>query len=89
MAKNNIGTEPIYDARKLGIPRMGVLGFQHLFAMFGATVLVPIITGLDVQTTLLMAGIGTLLFHLLTKFKVPALNLVSKWNSNVPLTNQV
>ena len=72
MAKNNIGTEPIYDARKLGYPRMGILGFQHLFAMFGATVLVPIITGLDVQTTLLMAGLGTLLFHLLTKFKVPA-----------------
>lgn len=72
MAKNNIGLEPIYDAKKLGVPRMGILGFQHLFAMFGATVLVPILTGLNVQTTLLMAGIGTLLFHLLTKFKVPA-----------------
>ncbi|MBR2191299.1 MAG: uracil-xanthine permease, partial [Eubacterium sp.] len=72
MAKNQIGLEPIYDARKLGYPRMGILGFQHLFAMFGATVLVPILTGLNVQTTLLMAGLGTLLFHLLTKFKVPA-----------------
>ena len=72
MAKNQIGLEPIYDAKTLGYPRMGILGFQHLFAMFGATVLVPILTGLNVQTTLLMAGIGTLLFHLLTKFKVPA-----------------
>ncbi len=73
MAKNSkIGLEPIYDAKTLGYPRMGILGFQHLFAMFGATVLVPILTGLNVQTTLLMAGLGTLLFHLLTKFKVPA-----------------
>lgn len=72
MEKIKVGLEPVYDARKLGVGRMGLLGFQHLFAMFGATVLVPILTGLDVQTTLLMAGIGTLLFHLLTKFKVPA-----------------
>ena len=43
-----------------------------MFAMFGATVLVPAITGLPVSTTLLFAGIGTLLFHLITKFKVPA-----------------
>ena len=62
----------IYDARKLGVPRMIVLGFQHMFAMFGATVLVPLITGLDIATTLLMAGLGTLLFHVFTKFKVPA-----------------
>ena len=62
----------IYDARTLGKPRMFVLGVQHMFAMFGATILVPMITGLDVSTTLLMAGLGTLLFHVLTKFKVPA-----------------
>ncbi len=49
-----------------------VLGAQHMFAMFGATVLVPLLTGLDVSTTLLMAGLGTLLFHLLTKGQVPA-----------------
>lgn len=67
-----IGDEGIFDARKLGIPRMLVLGFQHMFAMFGATVLVPLLTGLDVATTLLMAGFGTLLFHLITKGKVPA-----------------
>ncbi len=48
-----------------------VLGLQHTFVMFGATILVPLITGLDVGVTLLMAGIGTLLFHLLTKFEVP------------------
>ena len=69
MDKNN---GAIYDARKLGRPKMIVLGIQHMFAMFGATILVPIITGLDISTTLLMAGLGTLLFHLLTKFKVPA-----------------
>ncbi len=74
MAKEKIkvGIEGIYDARQLGIPRMVVLGFQHMFAMFGATVLVPLLTGLDIATTLLMAGLGTLLFHVFTKFKVPA-----------------
>ena len=65
-------TAPIRDARKLGIPKMLLLGGQHLFAMFGATVLVPLLTGLDVSTTLLMAGLGTLLFHFITKGKVPA-----------------
>ena len=63
--------EGIYDAKKLGVPKMLILGLQHTFAMFGATVLVPIITGLDVSTTLLMAGLGTLLFHLITGGKVP------------------
>ena len=67
-----IGAEGLFDARQLGIPRMILLGIQHTFAMFGATVLVPIITGLDVSTTLLMAGLGTLLFHFITKGKVPA-----------------
>ena len=51
---------------------MLLLGFQHVFAMFGATVLVPTLTGLSVSSTLLFAGLGTLLFHLLTKGKVPA-----------------
>ena len=69
MNKNDGG---IYDARTLGRPKMTLLGIQHMFAMFGATILVPIITGLDISTTLLMAGLGTLLFHCLTKFKVPA-----------------
>ena len=63
---------PIYDARQLGTPQMLLLGLQHMFAMFGATVLVPALTGLDVATALLFAGIGTLLFHLLTGGKVPA-----------------
>lgn len=64
--------EPIYDAHALGTPKMMVLGVQHMFAMFGATVLVPALTGLSVSATLLFAGLGTLLFHLLTKMKVPA-----------------
>ena len=64
--------EPIRDARTLGIPKMLILGLQHMFAMFGATILVPIITGLSVQVTLICAGLGTLFFHLCTKFKVPA-----------------
>lgn len=64
--------EPIYDAHKLGLPKMMLLGLQHTFAMFGATVLVPLMTGLDVSTTLLFAGLGTLLFHLITGGKVPA-----------------
>ncbi|MBQ4086613.1 MAG: uracil-xanthine permease [Clostridia bacterium] len=62
----------IYDARTLGKPKMLILGLQHMLAMFGATVLVPLLTGLDIATTLLMAGLGTLLFHFLTKGKVPA-----------------
>jgi len=62
----------IRDARKLGTPKMLLLGFQHMFAMFGATVLVPALTGLSVSATLLFAGLGTLLFHFLTKGKVPA-----------------
>ena len=70
--KIKIGTEPVYDARTLGAPRMLILGFQHMFAMFGATVLVPTLTGLSVSATLLFAGLGTLLFHLLAKGKVPA-----------------
>lgn len=70
--KVTVEEEGIYDARKLGIPKMLLLGFQHMFAMFGATVLVPLLTGLDVATTLLMAGLGTLFFHLVTKGKVPA-----------------
>ncbi|WP_031420089.1 uracil-xanthine permease family protein [Lachnoclostridium phytofermentans] len=70
--QNTIGTVGIYDAKSLGIPKMILLGLQHAFAMFGATVLVPLLTGLSVSTTLLMAGLGTLLFHILTKGKVPA-----------------
>ena len=65
-------SQAIYDARALGKPKMTLLGLQHLFAMFGATVLVPVITGLSVSATLLFAGLGTLLFHFLTKWKVPA-----------------
>ena len=63
--------EPIYDAKTLGTPQMMILGLQHMFAMFGATVLVPIITGLSVSTTLLFAGICTLFMHLVTNGKVP------------------
>ncbi len=51
---------------------MLTLGLQHMFAMFGATVLVPVITGLSMSATLLFAGLGTLIFHLCTKLKVPA-----------------
>ena len=69
----------IDDARALGYPKMLLLGLQHMFAMFGATILVPILVnnyfkgeGLNIQVTLFCAGMGTLLFHLLTKGKVPA-----------------
>ena len=71
--------EAIYDARQLGIPKMLLLGLQHMFAMFGATILVPILVnsyfegeGLSIQVTLICAGLGTLFFHLCSKFKVPA-----------------
>ncbi|MBO6095929.1 MAG: uracil-xanthine permease, partial [Bacteroidales bacterium] len=64
--------QAIYDARALGKGKMLTLGLQHMFAMFGATVLVPVITGLSMSATLLFAGLGTLIFHFLTKMKVPA-----------------
>lgn len=67
-----LGENGIYDAKSLGTPKVLLLGLQHMFAMFGATILVPMLTGLDVSTTLLFAGLGTLLFHLLSKGKVPA-----------------
>lgn len=69
---NTLGKSDIYDAKSLGTPKVLILGIQHMFAMFGSTILVPMLTGLDVSTTLLFAGLGTLLFHLLTKGKVPA-----------------
>ena len=76
----------VRDARKLGISKMLILGLQHMFAMFGATILVPILVsgyfadacgesltrGLTVSVTLFCAGFGTLLFHLCSKFQVPA-----------------
>ena len=70
MEKNQ--NDGIYNAIELGFGKVMVLGLQHMFAMFGATVLVPLLTGLDVSTTLLFAGVGTLFFHLVTKMKVPA-----------------
>ena len=69
----------IKDARTLGVPKMLLLGLQHMFAMFGATILVPILVnnyfegeGLSIQVTLICAGLGTLFFHLCSKLKVPA-----------------
>ena len=71
----------IRDAKSLGLPKMLLLGFQHMFAMFGATVLVPILVNgffgnkgqvLSVQVTLVCAGLGTLFFHVCTKMKIPA-----------------
>ena len=97
MENQNKAQEAVYDARTLGTPKMLLLGVQHLFAMFGATVLVPAITGLNVSTTLLFAGLGTLLFHLITGRKVPAFlgssfaflgayGLVTASGQNIPLT---
>ena len=69
----------IKDARTLGVPKMLLLGLQHMFAMFGATILVPILVnnyfegeGLSIQVTLICAGLGTLFFHLCSKLKVPS-----------------
>ena len=97
MKNENKIQDGIFDARELGTARMLILGAQHLFAMFGATVLVPAITGLNVSTTLLMAGLGTLLFHMITGRKVPAFlgssfaflgayGLVTASGQNIPLT---
>ena len=72
MSKSSLQDGAVYDAKTLGAGRVIVLGFQHMFAMFGSTVLVPALTGLSVSATLLFAGLGTILFHLLSKRKVPA-----------------
>ncbi len=63
--------DAIRDARQLGTPKMLILGLQHMFAMFGATVLVPTLTGLSVSATLLFAGLATLFCHFVTKKKIP------------------
>ena len=94
---NSEKTNAVYDAKTLGMPQILVLGVQHLFAMFGATVLVPAITGLNVSTTLLCAGLGTLLFHLITGLKIPAFlgssfaflgayGLITATGQEIPLT---
>ena len=75
--KTSASQAPIRDARTLGVPKMLILGLQHMFAMFGATVLVPILVQsyglpLSIQTTLFFAGFGTLFFHVCTRLKVPA-----------------
>ena len=77
MTNEDVNKHGIHDASKLGIPKMLILGLQHTFAMFGATVLVPILVNsyglpLNIQTTLFFAGLGTLFFHVCTKMKVPA-----------------
>lgn len=72
MANSENVNEAVYDSRTLGRPKQFLLGVQHLFAMFGATVLVPALTGLDIANALLFAGLGTLLFHLITGRKIPA-----------------
>ena len=72
MSKQSIPESASTTPGSWASPRCYILGFQHMFAMFGATVLVPALTGLSVSATLLFAGLGTLLFHLLAKGKVPA-----------------
>lgn len=69
--------EPIRDARALGVPKLLILGIQHMFAMFGATILVPILVQgyglpISIQTTLFFAGVGTLFFHVCSRFQIPA-----------------
>ena len=68
----NPAQEGIFDARQLGALKMLILGVQHMFAMFGATVLVPALTGLSVSATLFFRGSRNALFHLLSKGVVPA-----------------
>ncbi len=63
----------VYDVHEVPpLAQMIPLSVQHLFAMFGATVLVPILTGMNPSLALLTSGLGTLLFQLFTRGKVPA-----------------
>ena len=70
--KKVVDNSAVYSVKDMNVGKVILLGMQHTFAMFGATVLVPLLTGLSVSTTLLMAGLGTLFFHAITKRKVPA-----------------
>ena len=72
MSNNEIGNSAVYDARELGKGKMFLLGFQHMFAMFGASVLVPFLFGISPAIVLFMNGVGTLLFIAITKGKAPA-----------------
>ena len=72
MSNNEIGNSAVYDARELGKGKMFLLGFQHMFAMFGATVLVPVLFHINPATVLLFNGIGTLLYLFICKGKIPA-----------------
>lgn len=56
---------------KFSFPQKTLIGIQFLFVAFGATVLVPLLVGIEPSLALLSAGIGTLIFHLITKGKVP------------------
>lgn len=67
----DVNKNAITDVKKLSKGKALILGLQHAFTMFGATVLVPILTGLDISVALFMAGVCTLIFHVITKFKVP------------------
>jgi len=67
-----VNDHAIQDVTQLSKGKFLTLGLQHTFTMFGATVLVPIITGLNVSASLFLAGVGTILFHLITKGQVPA-----------------
>lgn len=70
MSARNVSKKKV-QASNMNQTQKIILGFQHLLAMFGATVLVPILTGLNPSVALLTAGLGTLLFHWITKGKVP------------------
>ena len=70
---------PIYDARALGLPRMTLLGLQHVFAMFGATVIVPLITGLDVSTLCRNRHIDVSLHNQMERTRLPRIELRFPW----------
>ena len=71
MNNQNQDMDAIYDAKKLGPVKAGLLGFQHLFAMFGATVLVPTLTGLSVSSTLLLQVLARCSFTCSVKARFP------------------
>ncbi|SKC42477.1 uracil-xanthine permease family protein [Maledivibacter halophilus] len=88
MGEKSVQDYAIRDASQISNSKKIVLGLQHTFTMFGATVLVPIITGLNISVALLMAGVGTLLFHLITKGKIPVF-LGSSFAFIVPILSVV
>ena len=70
--QGNLDTTPVQTDEYLPAGKSIILGLQHVFAMFGATVLAPLLMGFDPNLTIFITGIGTILFFLITGGRLPS-----------------